>query len=83
MTLAALAAKIATRDELEALLIEQAGEADALRADAERYRWLRENPTWLGYDADYRPDEIDSAVDREMKVPNGTKLTGERNEQSE
>ncbi len=36
---------------------------DALRVDAERYRWLRERPTYLGWDADYRADEVDAEID--------------------
>ena len=46
-------------------------ERDALRADAERYRWLRNNPQWLGWEHDFRPDEvdreIDAAIDAAMK----------------
>lgn len=38
-------------------------ELDALRADAERYRWLRTQPTWLGWDHDFRPDEIEREID--------------------
>ena len=30
--------------------------------DAERYRWIREHPTFIGWDSDYRPDEVDKAV---------------------
>ena len=37
-----------------------------LREDAERYRWLREHPTWMGWDADFRPDEIDREIDSAM-----------------
>ena len=33
----------------------------------ERYRWLRNNPVWVGYDSDFRPDEIDAAIDAGMK----------------
>ncbi len=46
-------------------------ERDALLADAERYRWLRNNPQWLGWKHDFRPDEvdreIDAAIDAAMK----------------
>jgi hypothetical protein len=38
-------------------------EVAALRKDAERYRGLRELPQFFGWDADYRPDEIDAQVD--------------------
>lgn len=37
-------------------------ERDELLADAMRYRWLRENPEWIGYDSDFRPDEVDAAI---------------------
>ena len=37
------------------------------KKDAERYRWLRNNPVWVGYDSDFRPDEIDTAIDAAMK----------------
>ena len=46
-------------------------ELEELRKDAERYRWLRTNPQWVGYDADYRPDQIDMAIDHAMTQPNG------------
>ncbi len=29
---------------------------------AAMYRWIRENPQWVGFDSDYRPDEVDAAV---------------------
>ena len=35
----------------------------AADADAARYRFLRMSPTQLGWDADYRPDEVDAAID--------------------
>ena len=37
------------------------------KKDVERYRWLRNNPVWVGYDSDFRPDEIDAAIDAAMK----------------
>ena len=37
------------------------------KKDAERYRWLRNNPVWVGYDSDFRPDEIDAVIDAAMK----------------
>lgn len=43
---------------------------EPLSKDAMRYRWLRENPTWIGYAADYRPDEVDAAINEAMKTPN-------------
>jgi hypothetical protein len=36
---------------------------DALEKDAKRYRYLRRNPTWLGWDDGFMPDEIDREVD--------------------
>ena len=38
-------------------------ERDALKADAERYRWIRQHPVWIGWDEDYLPDHIDKATD--------------------
>ena len=37
--------------------------AEEQRKDAERYRWIRDNPTRIGYDADYRPEEVDAVID--------------------
>lgn len=37
------------------------------RHDAERYRWLRKNPQWLGWDADFRPDEVEREIDAAMR----------------
>lgn len=39
-------------------------ENNALRADAERYRWLRINPTFMGWEHDFQPDFVDKEVDR-------------------
>jgi hypothetical protein len=47
-------------------------EVEALRKDAERYRWLREMPQFFGWDADYRPDEIDEQVDAALAAKEGT-----------
>lgn len=38
-------------------------EVEALRADAERYRWLKHRPDWLGWDHDFRPDEVEREID--------------------
>lgn len=37
-----------------------------LRADASRYRWLRNNPEWLGWEHDFQPDEVEREVDAAM-----------------
>jgi hypothetical protein len=42
-------------------------ERDALMADAMRYRWLRSSPTWLGWDHDFREDEVEREIDNAMK----------------
>ena len=39
-------------------------ECERLRADAERYRLIRQHPTFMGWDSDFRPDEIDAEVDK-------------------
>jgi hypothetical protein len=35
----------------------------AMEADALRYRWLRTEPQWFGWEPDFRPDEVDAAID--------------------
>lgn len=42
-------------------------ERDALRADAERYRFIHTRPEWLGWDEDFDHRDIDAIVDRAMK----------------
>ena len=37
-----------------------------LQADAERYRWLKRNPQWLGWEHDFRPDEVEREIDAAM-----------------
>jgi len=39
---------------------------EALRKDAERYRWLRDRPQWLGWEHDFRPDEVEREIDAAM-----------------
>ena len=34
--------------------------------DAARYRWLKRNPQWLGWEHDFRPDEVERAIDAAM-----------------
>ena len=38
----------------------------AQEKDAERYRWLRNNPQWLGWEHDFRPDEVEREIDAAM-----------------
>jgi len=38
----------------------------ALEKDAQRYRWLRQNPAWLGWTRDHQPEHVDAAVDQDM-----------------
>lgn len=45
---------------------DQRAELEALRKDAERYRWLKRNPTWLGWEHDFRPDEVEREIDAAM-----------------
>ena len=42
-------------------------ERDALKADAERYRFIHTRPEWLGWDEDFDHRDIDAIVDRSMK----------------
>ena len=42
-------------------------EVEALRKDAARYRWLRKNPQWLGWEHDFREDEVEREIDAAMK----------------
>lgn len=42
-------------------------EVERLRKDAERYRWLRQNPTFLGWEGDFSEAYIDREVDDAMK----------------
>jgi len=45
----------------------------AERKDAERYRWLRSNPQWLGWEHDFRPDEVEREIDAAMRSNAGDK----------
>lgn len=49
-----------------AAIDEMQSEIDRLGQDAARYRWLRANPQWLGWDHDFRPDEVEREVDKAM-----------------
>lgn len=51
-------------DKIERLTAEN----EALRADAERYRWLKHNPQWLGWEHDFRPDEVEREIDAAMEA---------------
>ena len=43
-----------------------ASDLAALQKDAARFRWIRNNPQWIGYDSDFRPDEVEKQVDAAM-----------------
>lgn len=55
-------AKVAL-DRIFAALLDDSNDAK----DAERYRWLRRNPQWLGWEHDFRPDEVDRELDAAMR----------------
>ena len=38
-------------------------ELAGLRKDAERYRWLRENPNFMGWEPDFMAHQVDAAID--------------------
>jgi hypothetical protein len=40
--------------------------------DAARYRWLRQNSNFLGWEPDYLPEFVDRAVDRAMSTASAT-----------
>ena len=40
---------------------------EQLKEDAERYRWLRQHPIFLGWDEDYSDSGIDREVDAARK----------------
>ena len=44
---------------------------DALETDAARYRWLRRNPTYLGWDADFEAEFVDFEVDKAIDAMKG------------
>jgi len=39
---------------------------DADKRDAARYRWLRTHPNYMGWEHDFRPEEVDVAIDAEI-----------------
>ena len=45
----------------------QAAEIEALRADAARYRWLRKDPQFLGWDVDMDVTQIDEIINAAIK----------------
>lgn len=42
-------------------------ENERLRKDAARYQWLKKHPQWLGWEHDFRPDEVEREIDAAMK----------------
>lgn len=61
------------RDRLhDALTAERASmaaartELAALRKDAERYRWLKRNPSWLGLEQDFSHTDVERSIDATM-----------------
>ena len=52
--------------EWENLCKRAEAERDALRQDAQRYRWLRQNPWWLGWEHDMQAEKIDAALDDDI-----------------
>lgn len=53
---------------MEHVLREKGAEIERLSKDAGRYRWLRSNPHWLGWDRDFRPDEVEREVYKAMEA---------------
>lgn len=54
-----------------ALRAEAADAIERLEHDAARYRWLRQNPTYMGWGHDSEPDHIDRVIDEEMAETEG------------
>lgn len=52
---------------LERMLQEREAEIDRGVKDAERYRFIRTRPQWLGWGEDFDPRDIDAIVDRAMQ----------------
>jgi uncharacterized small protein (DUF1192 family) len=42
-------------------------EIGRLRKDAARYQWLKKHPQWLGWEHNFRPDEVEREIDVAMK----------------
>lgn len=42
-------------------------EIGRLSKDAARYQWLKKHPQWLGWEHDFRPDEVEREIDAAMK----------------
>ena len=58
------------------MIISLKADLAAARADAARYRWLRSNPTYLGWEHDCPPEFIDSNIDAAIDAA----LAGEKND---
>ncbi len=65
-------------DDADALMIAHmqgyAKAKDEYRKDAERYRFLRNHPEWIGLEHDFRADEIDRQVDDQMAQTHNAQL---------
>jgi hypothetical protein len=53
--------------ELPGAVDEMLAEAERLREDAERYRWLRRNPNFMGWEHDFLYVQVDAAIDATRK----------------
>ena len=40
--------------------------SESVQKDSARFRWIRNNPQWIGYDSDFRPDEVEKQIDAAM-----------------
>lgn len=60
------------RNERQHELIQKLDAENAeLRKDAERYRWLRKNPEYIGFDYDMLDTQVDEAIDRARSANDG------------
>ena len=52
--------------EAKTLVDHANAERDKCGSGAERYRWLRNHPTYMGWEHDFRGDEIDCSLDADI-----------------